>query len=775
MCCLGCATVAKVIVNSGNENYYQYRDVKAQTGESLVPEFIKKTQVYDHPSVQKQFVFNKENSKNGSVKQVSLILEGITCAACLWLNEQYIGNLDGVVSAEINYSTHRARVEWDDSKIQLSEILQGIAQIGYLAHPYDAEKQQQIYEKSRKQLIRRVGVAGILGMQVMTFALALYGGDWWGISENFKQLFRWLSLLLTLPVLLYSAQPFFKGAWTDLKNKRAGMDVPVVLGLSIAFISSTMNTFNQVSDVYYDSVVMFVFLLLSVRLFELSARKKALEKIESLTNLTPTMSNRILADGSTEVVPTVDLEINDELLVRPGETIPSDGQLLTENALVDEALLTGEQHAVAKKLGENLIGGSINLEQPLKLLVTQIGQDTVLSGIQRLIEQAQSYKPEMAKLADRIASKFVIVLLFLVTITAIAWWFIEPEKMLSVIVATLVVTCPCALSLATPATLSAAIGSLTRLGMLVSQSSVLEKIPNVDTVIFDKTGTLTQGNLSLTRQWHCQTEQQQYHQQLAKTLESQSEHPIAKALLNFDMELLKPSKLENHVGKGISATINDTKYVIGNAQFINQSFNIEIPDQVESVDQLIHLASEHKWLASFEFNDPLREDATEVVQQLQKMGKSVQILSGDRQASVEHIASQLGLDCYRAEQLPANKMQYVQQLQQQGINVAMVGDGVNDAPVLATADISISMAQGTTLAKSAADLVLNSQHLQPIVDAFKISTKMMQIIRQNFTWAIGYNIVAIPFAMAGLIQPWLAAIGMSLSSLLVVLNSLRLR
>ena len=771
MCCAGCQAVADAIVKSGNKDYYRFREQKPETGKELVPDFLDRIKVYDHPTLQKQFVFNE----SGSIRQVSLIIEGIVCAACIWLNEQYLQQLPGVVQVQINYSTHRAQVSWDDEKIKLSQILQAVAHIGYLAHPYDPETQQKIYEDQRKLLIRQLGIAGLFGMQVMIFAVALYGGDWWGISDSFKTFFRYLSLLLTLPILFFSAQPFFKGALKDLQLKRAGMDVPVALGLSLAFAASCYNTWTGVSDVYFDSVAMFVFLLLSVRLFELSERKKAAEKIESLTNLAPTLCNRLDDSDEIEVVPTVELTMNDRFLVRPGEIIPTDGVLLSEHALVDEALLTGETHAVSKVSGDVLIGGSYNLEQPIQLQVHHLGQDTVLSGIKRLIEKAQSFKPDVAILADKVASVFVLILLILVTITGIYWWQVDPQRVLPVIVATLVVTCPCALSLATPASLSSAIGSLTRKGMLVARARALEVMPRIDTVIFDKTGTLTTGVLSLYRQQDNDPVQHELNRQIAHSLELHSEHPIARALVDDDIETLSVSQLKNITGMGMQGDINGETFYIGKASFIETV--VSLPESVEFSDQhqQIHLAKSGLWLASFSFTDPLKSDARQTVNELKQRGLDVRILSGDGERYVASIAEQLDIQHFDAEQLPDDKLQKVQALQAQGRTVAMIGDGINDAPVLAAADLSISLSFGTDLARAAADMVINGGHLSPLIDAHKTTTKMMRIIRQNFSWAILYNIAAVPFSMAGLVQPWLAAIGMSLSSFIVVVNALRLR
>jgi P-type Cu2+ transporter len=770
MCCGGCKAVADAIIKSGNEDYYRFREEKPTTGQELVPEFLSKIKVYDHPAVQQQFVHNQSEH----IKQVSLIIEGIVCAACIWLNEQYLNQLPGITQVSINYSTHRANVEWDDTKIQLSDILQAISSIGYMAHPYDPATQQQIYENQRKQLIRQIGIAGLFGMQIMMFALALYGGDWWGISEDFKLFFRWLSLLLTIPVISFSAQPFFKGAWTDIQHKRAGMDVPVTLGMSLAFCASLYNTWTGQSDVYYDSIAMFVFLLLSVRLFELSARKNAAEKIESLTNLTPTMTNRLNPDGSVDIVPTVELKLDDRFLVKPGEIIPTDGILLSQHALVDEALLTGEQHALAKQAGDLLIGGSYNLEQPVQLKVYHLGQDTVLSGIKRLIEKAQGFKPRVALMADRVATIFVAVLLLLVAVAGIYWWQVDPQRMLPIMVATLVVTCPCALSLATPASLSAAIGSLTRHGMLVARSHALEVMPQIDTVIFDKTGTLTTGVLSLQLQINDDDSQAGLYRQLAHSLELQSEHPVARALVNAEIDNLQVDNFHNLSGQGVRGDIGGITYYLGNQSYITEFASVP-EQQLDKQLQVVHLAKAGQWLASFCFSDPLKDDALQTVQQLQQSGVDVRILSGDRYAYVESIAQQLGISHFDAEQFPDDKLNVMKKLQSEGHKVAMVGDGINDAPVLAAADLSISLSVGTDLARASSDLIINGGLLSPLGDAMLITRKMMSIIRQNFTWAITYNIVAVPFSMAGLVQPWLAAIGMSLSSLVVVLNALRLR
>ena len=770
MCCRGCEAVTQAIVDAGQSQFYRYRDQSSPQGQELVPDFLQQIKAYDHPSVQKQVVLDCGDNE----KEVSLILEGIVCAACIWLNENHIRSLPGVTHCQINYSSHRAQVRWDDSQISLSDILTEITRIGYQAHPYDPQAQEQIYESQRKQLIRYLGVAGVFGMQVMLLALALYGGDWWGIDESFRQFFRWTSLLVAIPVFFYSARPFFQGALKDIKRKRAGMDVPVVLGLSIAFSSSIYHTWLGQGEVYYDSVAMFVFFLLSVRLLEWSTRKKSAQKVEDLSRLAPTLAHRIDTQGDVETIAVVDLEIADKIMVKPGEVVPTDGKLLSDKALVDEALLTGEQMPVDKLQGDMVIGGSLNLDQPIQLQVEQLGQSTVLSGLQRLVESAQGFKPGIARLADHVAAYFVSAILVLASAAGIYWWQQDPAMVLPVIVATLVVTCPCALSIATPAALSTAVSHLTRGGILISRAEVLEELPNIDILILDKTGTITTGHPSLIDQINLVEEGDYSHLQIAASLERFSEHPISRAFVeHITNEGLKVSEPENHLGKGLSGVINEQRFFIGNAEWVKSV--CDIPDrQFETGEQVIYLATQGQCLAIFLLQDTLKEDALETLNYFSQQGIEVMIASGDRKDHVAHVAAELNIENYFAEQSPQQKLQLIREFQNRELKVAMVGDGVNDAPVLAAADLSFSLSSASQLARSNADLIIQGNQLRPIKTAFVSSARMMKIIKQNFAWAIGYNLVAVPFALAGLIAPWLAAIGMSLSSLVVLLNSLRL-
>ncbi|MCV6639207.1 heavy metal translocating P-type ATPase [Candidatus Albibeggiatoa sp. nov. NOAA] len=789
MCCAGCQAVAQSIMDAGLDDFYQHRTENAPTGRELVPEVLKEAELYDNPEVQKRFV--RHETEN--VREAALILEGITCAACVWLNEKHIKALDGVIDVQVNYSNHRARVRWDDSQIQLSQILQAVTQIGYIAHPYDPNRQQEVLDRERKTQLRRIGLAGVLGMQVMMFSIALYTGDWWGIEPQFRYLFYWVNLALTLPVLIYSAEPFFRSAWRDLTHKQAGMDVPVSLGIGLAFIGSVWTTFNTQSTghVYYDSIVMFVFFLLTGRYFELLARQRSAQAAETLVHVMPTMATRLTKAASGEIteelVLVAELNVGDTVLVKAGETIPADGMVLVGQSSVDESLLTGESYPITKTIEQEVIGGTINIESPLQIEVTKLGTDTILSHILRLLERAQSEKPAITRLADQVAAYFVLAVLVLAVLVASYWWMQNPnnDAWFVTTLAVLVVTCPCALSLATPTAITAATSTLTRSGLLTTRGHALETLAKADHFVFDKTGTLTEGRLKVL-ETHCLAHwAEQTCLAYAAALERHSEHPIGTALLQafnqLDMMSLKvhADNVNNQVGAGLMGEIGQKTFYIGTIDFIQTQTGLTLQsnmkhDLLQKGHSLVLLADQQHIYAAFVLGDSLRDGAKELVQTLLQQGKQVSLLSGDHRAVVENIAQQVGIEHIGYDLSPEDKLRRVKQLQSSGAIVAMVGDGVNDAPVLAQAAVSIAMGSGTQVARASADMILLTEQLPNLLIGIQTATKTLTIIRQNMLWAIGYNVLALPAAAMGYIAPWMAAIGMSLSSLLVVSNALRL-
>jgi len=777
MCCYGCQAVARAIVDSGNVDFYRHRTAPSPTGQQLLPDFIRQTQVYDHPEIQKSFV----RTAGEHQREAALILEGITCAACVWLNERHVAQLPGVLDVQVNYATHRARVRWDDTRIKLSDILQAIHNIGYSAHPYDPQQQQQAFERERRSQIRRIGIAGALGMQVMVLSIALYVGEWSGMEAGFRSFFRWIGLLLTTPVLLYSGAPFFRGAWRDLRNRSVGMDVPVALGILVAFGGSLHASWTGEGQVYYDSVVMFIFFLLSSRYFELMARKRSAETMEQLSLALPAMATRITATGDSEqqdLIPLTELQPGDTVLIKPGETVPADGMILGGASSVSEALLSGESTPISKGPGGHLIGGSINIESPLYLRVEQVGLDTVLAEIVRLLEQAQGEKPAITRLADRVASWFVGTVLIVAAAVGYYWWQQSPDNWLPILVAVLVVTCPCALSLATPTAISAATGSMLGHGLLTIRSHSLESLARCSHIIFDKTGTLTFGTPKITRIQCLSHLDERTVLAIAAALEGPSEHPAGKAIVTAATggKSITASDYKNFPGAGISARIDEQQWFIGNPEFITAHTDIASDDLPAGSDcgTRVWLADARQLHAQFLLHDTLRPEAPAVIKALQDAGKQVLLMSGDNQAAAQQLASEAGIKEVHADMTPADKLQRVQALQQQGALVVMVGDGINDAPVLAVADVSIVMRDAAHISQASADMVLISDNLEALTGGILLARKTLRIIKQNLSWAVGYNLVALPAAAFGFVAPWMAAIGMSSSSLLVVLNALRL-
>ncbi len=771
MCCPGCQAVANAIVENGLTDFYKYRTEKSLNPQQSMDELYETLSLYDKPELQKDFV----KQESGKLRQASLILEGIVCAACVWLNERHVMALPGVSEFRVNYSTRRATVTWDDERIHLSDILKAITAIGYVAHPFDASRQEKLHKRERSRALRGLAVAGLGAMQVMMLAVAMYAGESQGMDTGLRDFMRWISLLITLPVVFYSASSFFRSAWRDLKHHQLGMDVPVSLAIGLAFIASSWATVSNQGEVYFDSVTMFTFFLLTGRYLEMMARHRAGQASEALVRLLPVTATRVCA-GEEEVVSANELQVGDLVRIKPGETVPADGVIVEGSSSIDESLLTGESVPVSRGNNNQIIGGSINIESPLLMRIDKTGEDTVLSSIVRLLDRAQTEKPRLAQLADKVAGWFVAVILLLATTIAWYWWQHDPANAFWISLSVLVVTCPCALSLATPAALVAATGQLTRMGLLTTRGHALETLARATHIVFDKTGTLTHGRLQLEDviNLHCQSQEQAL--KIAAALESGSEHPIAKAIIeSAPQEKLQVTDISAVTGRGMQGSIDGGLYRIGKLDFAAELCgSSELHEAFRQQKTVIALADEQHILALFVMADIVREDAAETIQALRQLGLKITLLSGDQAPVVNHVADALGIDDAHAGMLPDQKLERIQAMQQAGDIVAMVGDGVNDAPVLAAAQVSVAMGSGSQIAHASADMVLLSESLPHIVDGVVMARRSLTVIRQNLTWALVYNLLALPLAAMAMVAPWMAAIGMSASSLVVVLNALRL-
>jgi len=776
MCCAGCVAVAQTIADSGLEGYYRDRSA-LPFRQFTVAESPDALAAYDLPDVQRPFVCRLE----GDFREATLLVEGIACGACAWLIERRLQHCAGVRSAVVNLSARRLRVEWDEARIRLSAILRVINGLGYRTQGFDSAADEQASVRERRRALWRIFVAGFAMMQVMMYALPGYLSEG-ELTPEFRQLMRWASFVLTVPVIAWSAGPFFSNAWRELRARRAGMDVPVALGIAIAFAASAWATVSGRGEVYFDSVAMFVFLLLGARYLEALARSRASESQRRLTRSTPAVADRLIPGVEppvTERVAVAALARGDRVRIAPGGIVPADGTVVAGRSASDESLLTGEARAVEKREGDAVIGGSINLTSPLTVEIVRVGAESVLAGIVRLMDRAQAERPRIALVADRVAQGFVATQIAVALLTAAAWYWIDPGRALWVMVAVLVVSCPCALSVATPTALAAATDTLHRIGILVTRGHALETLARVTHVVFDKTGTLTRGRLSLRSVTPLGNQERNACVALAAALEQGSEHPVARALLAAaaDLARVKASEIRNYPGRGIEARVDGKRVRIGSSTFAAELVGKPPPWQwgLAAGDASVTvLADEAQYLALFFLGDAARAGAQGLVRGLEARGKTVILLSGDERESVRSFARAIGITTAVSDAVPESKLAFVRELQDRGAVVAMVGDGINDAPVMAQAQFSIAMGGGTDLAHATADMVFLADDLERLLHAFDMSQRAMNVIRQNLAWAAAYNAVTIPLAVAGWVTPLVAGAGMALSSLGVVANALRL-
>ncbi|RUO81322.1 copper-translocating P-type ATPase [Idiomarina tyrosinivorans] len=763
VCCYGCQAVAETIIGSGMDNFYQYRDDDALFNTPLIPEGLTDFSLYDHPQLQHDFV-----SQQGAVQQIALSVDDITCAACAWLIERQLGSLPGVKDVVVNVSHRRITVRWDKQQASLSAILNALLKIGYRAFPFRPDQQEQRLKQQKLSLIKRLGVAGIASMQVMMGAVGLYFGVVSDLDSTARSFLWFISLLFATPVILYSATPFYWSALRSLQAGRANMDVPVSIALLGAYIASAYAAFSRHGEVYFESISMFTFFLLAGRYLEVLAKDKATQAASNRMTVVPELATRELADGGTESVAVRQLQPGDIIYVTPGATLAADGVLLSKTGAFDESLLTGESQARLKLEGDDVIAGSINQQQPIRVKVTATQQNTVLAGLVALQDMALADKPKGQKTVDKVAQYFVLALLLLAGVTYLIWWWIQPDHALWVTLSVLVATCPCALSLAAPTAVTGVIHRLNRLGVLVKKMGLIDTAAKLTTIVFDKTGTLTRGEFRITDRNDFADEVN--NNAIIANLEAQSEHPIGRFLHSLSDQQLQVVDRENHPGAGVAGTINGVTYRLGRPDWIKQWH----PHWQPTIETQVVLATSSEVLTELQLADTPRKDAASTIKELQRQGIRCVMLTGDQQSAAERTAKELGITEVFANCLPQEKLQWLALQQQQGQCVWMVGDGLNDGPVLAQADASITFAEASDLARNAADTLVLKGRLSAILDILSSVRKARSIMQQNFIWATGYNLAILPLAMMGMVAPWAAAIGMSLSSLLVIVNALRL-
>jgi len=762
-CCDGCAAAAQWIRDAQLDDYYRLRSEPA----TRVGEDDADLALWDREEVIAEHACNIPGGR-----ELTLLTDGMRCAACAWLIDRALAREPGVLEVSANAVTGRIRIAWDPARTALSLPLRRLLALGYRPYLATGEASERARRSERNRWLLRLGIAGLGAMQAMMFAEALVWGstsqDGTGtMSQAMRDFLRWVTFLISTPVVFYAGWPFLAGCARELRHRRLGMDTLIATSTLLAYFASVVETVRGGPQVWYDAAVMFVFLLLAARMLEQRVRRVATAQVDALARARPAFATRERADGTRELVPLAALAVGDIVRIAAGESVAADGVLLDTDAGFEESLLTGEAHAVRKTVGMPVFAGTVCRERPARIRVTATGSTTRLSQLARLVEQAQAHRPPLAVAADRIAAWFVFALLACAVVVFFAWHVYEPTRAFEVTLALLVISCPCALSLAVPAALAAANGALAKLGVLPVREDALERLAGVSDVVFDKTGTLSDGEPELGSIATYADMGHDQALQIAIALERDSGHPLARAFLRLphvDGEAAVATEVIAHAGYGIEGTVGTARWRLGHAGFACGGED----------DGALWLGDGAHSFARFDLCEHERDDARAALDRLRDEGLALHLSSGDAPGTVGRLAARLAIDDVHARQTPEDKLAFVHRLQQQGRHVAMIGDGLNDAPVLAGADVSIAMGAGAALAQRAADLVLTSPSLTRIPAAIALARRTRVIVRQNFAWAIGYNVLALPLAAAGLVTPWMAALGMTLSSLLVTLNALRL-
>ena len=763
VCCSGCRAVAEWIAELGLADYYRLRTGSAaraadpRASEQSAAALLR-------PALSRHFV----RALADGTSEAIVLVDGMHCTACSWLIEHTLGRLAGAVDVSVNPAARRARIVFDASVLPLARIVDALGRVGYRALPLDRAALDDTRRRETRAAQKRLAVAGFGAMQAMMYASALWFGAFDGADTATRDLFRWLTLLATTPVVFYSAGPFFAGALRLLKLRQLGMDVPVALAVALIYAGSVVEILAGGPDVWLESVSMFVFFLCVGRYLEMRARHHAGDLSDALARLTPVFADRIEADGTLLRVGALELLPGDQVLVADGGSIPADGVLDAEECRVDEALLCGESTPRRKRRGDALCAGSIVAGAPAIMRVTRIGADTVVAGIVALTTRAANSKARLARDGERAAAGFVARVLVLAVCTAMGWALIDPSRALAATVAVLVVACPCAFALAAPAAVTRALAVLTGRGVLVVRPDALEDLASVTHVLLDKTGTLTEPAIAHDRTVMRQGTHREAALAIAAALAQGTRHPLARAFVaDAPTTLPAVEARESVAGRGIGGAVGGRRYRLGRADY---ALDVGHPSSLEDA---VVLADDAGVVAAFHVDERLRPGARAAVDALVRAGISVAIASGDSGTRVEAVAELLGVAAWRARQSPSDKLALLASLRAQGARVAVVGDGVNDAPMLAGADVAIAVGTAADAAQAASDIVITGQ-LDTLAQARAVARQTLSILRQNRRWALCYNTATVPLAALGLVAPWLAAIGMSASSLAVVMNALRI-
>ena len=775
-CCTGCASVCQTIHDSGLGAFYD------QQTTSLLPavDLEYPLEYYDAAVFQQPFL----EISDEHTKTITLISDTIHCAACVWLIERAINTLDGIVWVRVNLTDKRIRVRWMENEINLSVIMQKLADLGYAAMPYEQNIAEIEQQRKNKAMLYRIGFAGFTMMNLLWISVAMYTGASGG---KYDQFFQWLGFALATPTLFYAGYPFLKSAYLGIKNRFMNMDVPISIGALVTYFYSVyvLLGFSTKGEVYFDTVVNFIFVILIGRYLEASSKKSALSASTSLQQLQPKIA--LVKSGSAQVIKPIGvIAIGDIVLVKPGERIAIDGIVRSGNTQVDESLLSGESLPIDKSVGDSVFAGTINVTGSLEVEVTQLSKRSALSQIVDLVENTRASKSRIVCTIDKIIPYFVWTTLLLASITFIYWYQQDFDLALLSATSVLIITCPCAFGLATPMSIAVASGAAAKRNILIKNGDALEVLSKVKHVVFDKTGTLTLGmprvdGVVSNIDKHAMIS-------IMSAIEKHSEHPLAKAIIDYTSQSdakkiageanLVASEFEMSPGLGVSAIVGNKRYWVGSLSYLKIHKHAEFTEQASVLEHQGHTciwcADEQGILGFVSLSDRIKEDAQSIVEQLKQMGKTITMLSGDSMQVAQSVANQIGIDQVIAQVLPGDKAQHVKNLQQEGL-VLMVGDGINDAPALTQADVSIAIGSGADVSVASADVVILKKLLTPIVEAIELSKRTQATIKQNIVFALFYNALMVPLAMMAKVTPLFAAIVMPISSIIVIANAARLR
>jgi Cu2+-exporting ATPase len=753
-CCEGCAAAAAWIEDADLGSYYRLRSASANRVQADRLDLAS----WDRAELQ-----DEHSRAIDGGREIVLLTDGMRCAACAWLIDRALAREAGVLDTTANAVTGRIRIAWDPARTHLSALLHRLAMLGYRPYLATGDAREQARLSERRRWLLRLGVAGLGSLQAMMLAEALYLDVNATMPLPTRDLFRWLTFLVSTPVVFYSGWPFLAGMARELRARHVGMDTLIASSTLLAYVASLVETIRGGAHVWYDAAVMFVFLLLAARMLEQRARNVATAQVDALARAQPVFAIRERDDGTRESVPPSALRVADVVCVPAGEGVPADGVLLDAAADFEEALLTGESRPVRRHAGETVYAGTTCRERPARLRVTATGTATRLSQLAELVDRAQGHRPPLAQLADRVGRHFVVSLLVLAVCVYIGWRMYQPERAFEVTLALLVISCPCALSLSVPAVLAAAHGALARCGVLATRPEALDTLARATDVVFDKTGTLSDGRPARVAVEVFDGLDADAATRIVAALEKDSGHPIATAFADVDARAWAQAVVARP-GQGVEGDVDGRHWRFGRADWAAHRAD----------DGGLWLGDGTHGVARFTLNERPREDAAIAIRALRAQGLDIHLASGDSEGAVQRLAHVLGIASTLARQSPEDKLARVRQLQSEGRIVAMVGDGLNDAPVLAGADVSIAMGEGAPLAQRAADLVATGPSLLRIADAVRVARLSRRLVKQNLAWSAGYNLLAVPLAAAGLVTPWIAALGMAVSSLVVTLNALRL-